>query len=559
MKNEQRTIKNRIGRPFSLLPAVSEIPSRGAEKCYGCTGITIVLHCAKMEPRVGRAQVTLQRAGDDENLSWHADQRLRIGRLPSCDIVLDDASISRQHAEILYSENGWVVRDLGSTNGTLLNGTRLGRIAQRLHLGDHLQPGRILLTVTQLDDDASADAEFSQTAGHGTAECAIFDPDGTVASDAQPSVPIAVNASDDPLREFLATSLRGAVRALSAITGTVFLAEAHAKKLVRKAVYRMSAAHPASPPDPKLIQRCFQEASPLLVTTGDESDAAGAAPRSLLCLCLRSGKKPLGVLALERAAAHPFGDRELLLGEAIVCTLSAGVVSAQQMLEQQRAMFIRTMLTLAQAVDCRDPYTAGHTQRVTNYVLMLAEEAQVSTADFHHLQIGTPLHDIGKIGIDDAILRKPGRLTPAEFAEIQSHPVKGVLLLKAIPELDPVLPIVGSHHEHWDGSGYPDGLIGEIIPPLARMVTVADVFDALTSDRPYRKALSPEEAFAYLHHNAGTLFDPGYTQIFMRLRARLERLVRERSSVSPTVSKRDLEQMQQTAQAAGVARPRRPA
>ena len=114
---------------------------------------------------------------------------------------------------------------------------------------------------------------------------------------------------------------------------------------------------------------------------------------------------------------------------------------------------------------------------------------EVASVDYHYLQIGTPLHDIGKIGIDDAILRKPGRLSTAEFAEIQAHPTKGVAILARSPNFGAILPIVGSHHEHWDGSGYPDGLIGEVISPLALIVTVADVFDALTCDRPYRKAV----------------------------------------------------------------------
>jgi HD-GYP domain-containing protein (c-di-GMP phosphodiesterase class II) len=264
-------------------------------------------------------------------------------------------------------------------------------------------------------------------------------------------------------------------------------------------------------------------------------------------------------LCLDRSEGQePFTKREQRTAEAIATTLSAGIASAQQLLEHQRQLFIQTVLTLAQAVDSRDPFTIGHTQRVTEYALILAEELQISPADLHALQLGTPLHDIGKIGIDGAILRKPGRLTPAEQAEVHSHPVKGETLLATIPELAPVLPIVRSHHEHWDGTGYPDGLIGDAIAPLARLVTVADVFDAVTSDRAFRKALSIAEAFSYMQRNAGTLFDPQFAHAFVRLRPRLEKLLRDRGTVSATISKRELERLKESVAGVAVPQMRRP-
>src|SRR5205807_8747206 len=133
----------------------------------------------------------------------------------------------------------------------------------------------------------------------------------------------------------------------------------------------------------------------------------------------------------------------------------------------------------------RDQYTGGHTARVTNYSLLLADQLSLSAGDKELLRIGTPLHDIGKIGIDDAILRKPDRLTPEEFEAMKLHTVKGAEILATVPDLRPVIPIVRSHHERWDGRGYPDALAGKDIPALARVVALADAFDAMTSDRPY--------------------------------------------------------------------------
>src|SRR5207253_4634341 len=133
---------------------------------------------------------------------------------------------------------------------------------------------------------------------------------------------------------------------------------------------------------------------------------------------------------------------------------------------KQRDLFLETITTLAQAVEMRDEYTGGHTFRVSTYSLLLAERLGLPPEDIDLIRIGTPLHDIGKIGISDAILRKPDKLTPEEFDIMKTHTVKGHEIVATIRELRPIIPIVRSHHERWDGRGYPDGLAGEAIPHL---------------------------------------------------------------------------------------------
>src|SRR5262249_27613808 len=169
---------------------------------------------------------------------------------------------------------------------------------------------------------------------------------------------------------------------------------------------------------------------------------------------------------------------------------------------------------LAQAVEMRDPYTGGHTNRVTCYSQLLAQQLALSPEEQKLIRIGTPLHDIGKIGIDDAILRKPDRLTPEEIEVMKTHTTLGPDILATVPDLLPSIPIVRSHHERWDGTGYPDRLAGEKIPRLARLVAVADSYDAMTSDRPYRKGMSPEAAFAEVRQQSGQQFDPGCVKGF---------------------------------------------
>jgi putative nucleotidyltransferase with HDIG domain len=210
----------------------------------------------------------------------------------------------------------------------------------------------------------------------------------------------------------------------------------------------------------------------------------------------------------------------LRLADALAASVSAGIESAQ-LLRRERLLFRKTISILAQAVELRDELTGGHTVRVTNMAVLLAKQLEVSAADLEWIQIGTPLHDIGKIGIDDAILRKPGRLTAEEFEIMKTHTVKGAAILATIPELAPVIPIARSHHERWDGRGYPDRLTGEQIPHLARIVAVTDAFDAMTFDRPYRKGMRRDAAFMELSRESGKQFDPACIEGMMALRERI--------------------------------------
>jgi len=235
---------------------------------------------------------------------------------------------------------------------------------------------------------------------------------------------------------------------------------------------------------------------------------AEGAMSSVLCVLLRTPRRRLGVLHLDRGPAqNAFTREDLALADALAANVSAGIESAQ-LFEKQRKLFLSTITILAQALELRDDYTGGHTARVTRYAELLAKKMNLAHEEIQWIRLGTPLHDVGKIGIDDAILRKPGGLTPAEFEIMKSHTLKGAAILSTIPDLAPIIPIVRSHHERWDGRGYPDGLTGEEIPLLARIVAVADTFDAMTSERPYRKAMAPEVALAEVKKQSGKQFDP---------------------------------------------------
>ena len=178
---------------------------------------------------------------------------------------------------------------------------------------------------------------------------------------------------------------------------------------------------------------------------------------------------------------------------------------------------LATIQALAAAVDAKDPYTQGHSKRVAEYAVALARQLGLPDDEINLIHITGTLHDVGKIGVPDAILKKPGRLETEERLVMETHPVLGEVIVRKAPKLAHALPGVRHHHERWDGGGYPDGLAGEAIPRIARILAVADTFDAMTSDRPYRKGLAVQIAVDEVARGSGTQFEPALSAAFVAL------------------------------------------
>lgn len=176
-----------------------------------------------------------------------------------------------------------------------------------------------------------------------------------------------------------------------------------------------------------------------------------------------------------------------------------------------------TLKGWAHALDLRDHSTEAHTERVTELALRLAVEMGIKGPELIHLRRGALLHDIGKIGIPDSILLKPAPLTDDEWAIMRQHPVHAYEMLQPIQYLQPALAIPYCHHEKWDGTGYPRGLRGEAIPLVARIFAVIDVWDALTSSRPYREAWTEAQTLTYLQAQSGHYFDPQVVRVFLEM------------------------------------------
>jgi putative nucleotidyltransferase with HDIG domain len=172
---------------------------------------------------------------------------------------------------------------------------------------------------------------------------------------------------------------------------------------------------------------------------------------------------------------------------------------------------------LSRAIEARDPYTRGHSTRVTVLAEAVARRLGWSEEQIASLRVGGPLHDIGKLAVSDEVLCKEGRLDDDELAQIREHPKIGAKILLRVTTLREAIPYVLYHHERWDGTGYPSGKAGKEIPVEARVLAIADAFDAMTSDRPYRSALTHEEALAEVERCAGTQFDPKIARVFLEV------------------------------------------
>ncbi|MBI4641120.1 MAG: response regulator [Candidatus Tectomicrobia bacterium] len=233
--------------------------------------------------------------------------------------------------------------------------------------------------------------------------------------------------------------------------------------------------------------------------------------------------KPVNLDHLKLSAERALEKRQLVIEHREHDRRLEEMVKEQtREITQQRdtiaALYGYTVAALATALEAKDRYTEGHSKRVAHYGLRMAREIGLPSDQLHEIEIGGLLHDIGKIGIPDAILNKKGKLTEEEFAKIKKHPTIGSTIVSNIPRIsDIVFACIRHHHERWDGKGYPDALAGKVIPLVGRILAIADAFDAMTSSRSYRPTMSVRQALDEVRGKAGTQFDPEIAQIWLEL------------------------------------------
>ncbi len=239
--------------------------------------------------------------------------------------------------------------------------------------------------------------------------------------------------------------------------------------------------------------------------------------KSFVSVPLKIQNRVIGILNINnKESKQKFDEKDLKL-LTILAEQSARTIENAELYKHMQDTYLGTIQTLARAIDAKDPYTKGHSDRVTRYAVKIAREMSLSESAIRNIEYSALIHDIGKIGIQESILTKKGGLSGTEYEIVKMHPLIGESIITPVKFLNGIAPLILYHHERFDGKGYLEGLRGEAIPLGARVISVADAFDAMTSDRPYRKALTRKKAREELEKESGKKFDPRVVEAFLRL------------------------------------------
>jgi HD-GYP domain-containing protein (c-di-GMP phosphodiesterase class II) len=477
--------------------------------------------------------------GPNAGRIYEIDGPVTIGRNPGNPIQIDDRMVSGKHAVVECDADGVLLRDLTSHNGTFVAGRRVA--LQRLAHGDLIRVGHQELRFETGFGNWQAGGDEPTTTWRGvrfedkvegafqatnaeTLSHTLFAPPNAGATVAQlkkvqgrlEAIYKAneIIAAERNLEGVFERIMEQIFKLLPAQNGVILLKEedkdewkqAHVKTAIEQHAFTVSRT---------IVNRAFarKEAIHTSNAASDTVFDAGASIANLnissaLCAPLLYKGTPLGVVYVDtRGGASVFQQGDLELLAALAGQAAIAIKNAQHLTDVEQT-YHDTLILMADAVELRDHYTVGHTWRVTNIATTMARQLGWSDEKLAEVEQGAVLHDIGKIAVDNSILAKLGGLTAEEFAKIKVHPQRGADLLKDVRRLKPLVPYCLFHHERYDGGGYPSGLTGENIPIEGRLLAVADTFDAMTSNRPYRRGLAPEAAIVEMETFSGTQLDP---------------------------------------------------
>ena len=460
--------------------------------------------------------------------------QLTIGRKSDNSIRLIDAKVSRNHAKITGTQDGFLIEDMESSNGTLVNGENVD--SRLLKSGDTITVGFTEFRFSEKEVDSSQindplatiaierrmpDLTETQIAEHVSS--AMGDDSNLQRLQAIMRMNRAIGG--DLVLEMVLEKIleeiflmfnpeRGAVLALNEGTGEL--------DIVCSKVKAGGNGLETSLISRSILNKVLEDSVGILVDDATQDDRFSLSEsvsldkiRSVLCVPLIRQDEVIGIIYLDASSqvkAFTEDDLELLI--SIAGPASVQIQNALYLGRLKRS-YRDTIRALAKAVDARDPYTVGHNWRVSRLAVAVASSLGWSGDDLGTAELGGILHDIGKIGIPDSIFLKSEKLDEKEWQIMKQHPEIGARMVAGIDFLEPVIPYILYHHEHWDGSGYPYGLQQNEIPEEGRLLLVCDAFDAMTTTRPYRNGLDPELAVEELRQRKGIQFDPMYVNAFI--------------------------------------------
>lgn len=471
--------------------------------------------------------------------------KISMGRSTDNDIVLDDEMISRHHCNILRGKDNYTIYDLGSTNKTVVNGVEIKDKA--LAIGDEIQVGNTIflfgtvrdgakilekeearggtkvITVTEMkiapDEnkllDLSKISDNLDELRRAHRDLAIMYKLGSMINSIQ-DVTELLNVLADKLIEVLQPD-RVVLMLFGNGRGKIL------NKIVRTARAPMNIGVDIGDISMSMVHEVLSEGMAVLSYDAladerfkDKQSVILNRIRSAMCTPIMGKGAALGVIYVDtNTTSGRFTEQDLQL-LSIVGNQAGIAIQNVKLYEDMDDLFTGSLKTLVATIEAKDSVTSGHSVRVTVFSQAIAKELGLSKEGMRILKISALLHDIGKVGVPESILGKPAPLSENEFIRMREHSTRGAEIIKNIKNVEGVVKAVRHHHERYDGGGLPDGLKGENIPIVSRILAVADTFDAMTFDRPYRKGVAMEKAVKEVQRCSGTQFDPKVVDAFVK-------------------------------------------
>jgi len=497
-------------------------------------------------------------SGSAKSKEWDIDEAVvSVGRDPLCTIVLQDPKVSRIHCEIQRADGGYVLIDRNSTNGTFVNGVKISR--HTLAPGDVILLGETefrVVPTTTLDEvkwedekhpsitltiPAESMARKLEEARTPIPQTEETGPSATptVTREVPPSTTIGTKLLNHLQIVYELSRKLSRIMAVEELydelTRTLFQVFPDVERVCIVLRGEDGGYHPAYIQSrgnqdtdsftisKAIFEHAVQKNIGILAldaihdTRFRQVDSVTSLNiRSLMCAPLISKSEIIGAVYVDnRTKRNCFAEEDLELLTSIAAQ-AAGLIENARLYENLQRAYHQIILALINAIEAKDPYTYGHHKRVSEYAVGIGREMNLPPQNLDRLHRAAELHDIGKIGVREQLIHKPGSLTDSEVMTFQTHVLTGEKILSPVDYLQDIIPIVRQHHEHFDGSGYPDGLRGEQILIEARILCVADSFDAMTTQRTYNRPVGFAEALRRCREKAGTQFDPQVVEALSR-------------------------------------------
>jgi len=473
-----------------------------------------------------------------------ANEKVTIGRSTDNNIVLEDSRISRHHCSIYKSEHKYEIQDLGSTNKTVVNeeaiNSKILNIGDKIYIGDtaflfttvedgnkllardHLQTGTKVITVTEMKiaPDENKILDVSVLGDNLVALRRAHRDLATIYK-----IGLLINSVPDSER--LMNILADKLMEVGQPDRVVLILFENGSERVANKIVRTRKGDPDDSDVTNISMSIVDEAASERMAIlsydaladerfRDKQSVILNRIRSAICVPIMSAKDVLGVMYVDtKVNVGKFSEYDLQF-LSIIANQAGIAIQNAKLYEDLDGLFTGSLRTLVATIEAKDPITSGHSVRVTAYSLAIAEEIRLEKELLRPLKIAALLHDIGKIGVPEAILGKPAPLSQDEFIRIREHAARGAEIVKNIKNVEEVVRTIRHHHERYDGTGIPDALKGTQIPITSRIIAVADTFDAMSSDRPYRKGVSLDKVVKEIQRNSGSQFDPKIVEAFLR-------------------------------------------